>query len=79
MKDWRLRGQQKYLKNVALLHRPYAPCREEWDHDHCEFCGVKFSSTIDGSEVDGWSTEDGYHWVCNRCYEDFKFDFAWVE
>lgn len=42
--DWRLQGQERYLKGVALALRKYqrfAP-NPSWDHDHCEFCGAKF-------------------------------------
>jgi len=40
--DWRLGGQDRYLKGVTLLRRAYTRYREGWDHDHCAFCWAKF-------------------------------------
>lgn len=77
MTDWRLRGQERYLKGVKLDKSSYSPYRENWDHDHCEFCNATFSLKIEGSETEGWSTENRYHWVCNECYNDFKILFDW--
>jgi hypothetical protein len=74
--DWRRQGQEKYLKDLKLLFRKYNPYRIGWEHDHCEFCGVKFSQ----SEADcnqGYSSIDGYHWICVECYNDFKDEFNW--
>lgn len=74
--DWRRQGQEEYLKEKTLIKRKYHPYREGWDHDHCEFCGDKFSL----DEVDlhiGYSTVNGYHWICERCFVDFKDEFNW--
>lgn len=42
--DWRLQGQEKYLKGVELRWQVYRryPEKPDWDHDHCEFCWAKF-------------------------------------
>ena len=76
--DWRLGGQDQYLKGVTLLKRTYSRYREGWDHDHCAFCWAKF---MDGSglgvEHAGYTTLDEKHWVCRTCFADFRERFAW--
>ena len=76
MSDWRLQAQERFLKGVALHRTRYRPYREGWDHDHCEFCSAKFSQQL-GDLNQGYATTDGYRWVCERCYLDFKDAFAW--
>ena len=74
--DWRRQGQERYLSGARLIRQPYRPYRQGWDHDHCEFCGAKFS--LDKSDLkEGYSTEDGYHWICTRCFQDFKEELGW--
>ena len=76
MNDWRLQGQERFLKGVELRRATYAPYREGWEHDHCEFCGRKFSTRA--SDIhDGYVTNDGYHWICESCYNDFRESFDW--
>lgn len=79
--DWRRRGQEKYLKWVTLVHRPYRQYQKNpsWDHDHCEFCWAKFS-LMDGPEhlKEGYATIDDYYWICPDCFADFKDEFLWV-
>ena len=77
MTDWRLQGQKKYLTGVSLTKRKYRSCREDWEHDHCEFCGAKFSENPDDLSV-GYTTADCYYWVCEECYQDFKGRFSWT-
>lgn len=74
--DWRRQGQERFLSGVKLIERAYRPYRPGWEHDHCEFCGVKFSCH-EGDRKRGYSTEDGYHWVCAECYADFRDEFGW--
>lgn len=74
--DWRRQGQELYLKGVKLLARVYRPYRLDWEHDHCEFCGEKFSCHEGDCKV-GYSTEDGYHWICSQCFSDFRDEFGW--
>ena len=42
--DWRLRGQEKFLKGVTLVRRRYRQYAQNprWDHDHCSFCWAEF-------------------------------------
>lgn len=75
--DWRRHGQEKYLKNVILARRCYKPFREEWNHDHCEFCGAKFLLNLDELQQ-GYSTLDGYRWICESCFDDFQCEFLWI-
>ena len=77
MMDWRLQGQEKYLKGVSLYRKLYEPYRAGWDHDHCEFCGTKLSRTEEEAQREGYVTSDNYHWICINCYEDFKNIFEW--
>jgi hypothetical protein len=78
--DWRLHGQEKYLKGVELCWRLYCrdPEKPEWDHDHCEFCWAKFT-VEDHPEVlhEGYTTVDEYRWICSGCFEDFKEMVEW--
>ena len=63
---------------VALTRRPWRPYRPGWDHDHCEFCGAKFGA-FDGPDIlqKGWATADGYRWICDQCFADFRARFDW--
>jgi len=78
--DWRLQGQEKYLKGVTLFRRAYRRCGKNpnWDHDHCEFCLTKFTveDHTAGLHV-GYATEDDYRWICEACFHDFKDMFRW--
>lgn len=76
--DWRLRGQEEYLKAVPLWWKKYTRRSESWEHEHCEFCWAKFMQE-DYPEVlhEGYTTEDNYRWICEQCFEDFKDSFEW--
>ncbi|MBK8651580.1 MAG: hypothetical protein IPN23_07725 [Elusimicrobia bacterium] len=76
--DWRYRGQDKYLKGVALYWKKYKRFRENWDHDHCEFCWKKFTEESDSQNLhEGYTTDNNYRWVCEKCFLDFKELFEW--
>jgi hypothetical protein len=86
--DWRLMGQQRYLRSATLRWKTYYRWSEDWDHDHCEFCGTKFLPPDNPyQEPDvlhaGYATAahgefpDDYHWICAKCYADFKDMFDW--
>ncbi len=77
-KDWRLTNQERYLKKAVLVWRQYAPEDPANDHDHCEFCGAKFSLSAGTDAMsEGYSTPDRYRWICKPCFEDFATLFAW--
>ena len=76
--DWRLTNQEKYLKGITLQLKKYKRYRDDWDHDHCEFCWEKFSEKLNKAVLsEGYATEDNYRWICIRCFEDFKDLFGW--
>jgi hypothetical protein len=77
MTDWRLNNQEQYLQGVALSKKDYKKYREDWEHDHCEFCGKKFSERPEDLNV-GYTTTDSYHWVCENCFRDFRDLFHWT-
>lgn len=77
--DWRLTNQLAYLKGVVLEWRSCRAFREGWEHDHCEFCWVKFAEGDDADVLhDGYATADELRWVCANCFADFQDLFAWV-
>jgi hypothetical protein len=77
MTDWRLNGQERYLKNKKIKHIEYKNQVKYSDHEHCEFCMEKISNYSD-SLHEGYCTEDEYHWICENCYNDFKDLFNWT-
>jgi hypothetical protein len=77
MSDWRLQGQEEYLTGIVLVKKRYRKYREDWDHDHCEFCWQKFSESPGDLHV-GYTTEDEYRWICETCYQDFREQFRWT-
>ena len=78
--DWRLQGQERYLRGVTLVHRAYRRYAKNpnWDHDHCNFCWAKFM-VEDYPDVlhEGYCTEDDYNWICPQCFNDFNAQFQW--
>jgi hypothetical protein len=76
--DWRLQGQQRYLSGVTLVFKAWRQTRTGWDHDHCEFCGAKFSGRGGVDTLShGYATEDEYRWICPQCFNDFRGRFRW--
>jgi hypothetical protein len=76
--DWRFTDQERYLKGVPLLWRSYRPASEGNDHDHYEFCWTKFmAGGVHDTLSEGYSTLDGYRWVCKACFDDFVDLFGW--
>lgn len=69
--DWRLQGQEEYLKDKILIYKKYIRFSEKWDHEHCEFCNDKISE-YEGDLHEGYCTEDERYWICCECYNDFK-------
>lgn len=39
--DWRLQGQDEYMKGIKLLKTEFAKTSTN-DHEHCKFCVGKF-------------------------------------
>jgi hypothetical protein len=77
--DWRLHGQEGYLAGARVRHTEYRAPSESWDHDHCEFCTRKLSEQAgDDVAAAGWHTEDGYRWICDACFADFREPLGFV-
>ena len=81
--DWRLANQMGYLRDAVLVWKEYTAPGETWEHDHCEFCWTKFmeKGPLDNEaqiERAGYTTEDERHWICRRCFDDFRAMFQWT-
>ena len=75
MDDWRINNQIDYLLRAKLLHTTFAKSSRS-DHEHCEFCFLKFSDATEDLHV-GYCTLDQYYWICEECFHDFKKKFEW--
>ena len=76
MEDWRITNQAMYLEGVKLKRLEYVDRTNDSDHDHCEFCMDKFSDNP-GDLHAGYCTPDCYYWICDKCFNDFKYSFKW--
>jgi hypothetical protein len=77
--DWRLQGQERYLKGSTLSWKHYTRFSETWEHDHCEFCWAKFAEADNPNALhEGYATPDNYRWICAPCFEDFADLFNWI-
>lgn len=74
--DWRLTNQINYLYMLKLKKEAFKKT-DRSDHEHCEFCFGKFSEN-QGDLHFGYCTLDRYHWICDRCFGDFKDLFKWT-
>lgn len=74
--DWRRQGQERYLRGRKWFLRRYQPYRTGWEHDHCEYCGAKFS-LVQADLHRGYVTDNDYHWVCEACFADFRDEMEW--
>lgn len=76
--DWRLQGQEKFLKGASLTLRTWSSPNPRWDHDHCAFCWAKIAATsIPDAVQEAYATAGLKHWVCRQCFEDFQERFEW--
>ena len=75
--DWRLQGQEEYLKSKPLTWQLWTETRAGWDHDHCEFCGTKIwdRPSDPADQAAGYCDHEHRHWVCRQCALDFAFRF----
>jgi hypothetical protein len=82
--DWRLTNQAKYLKGVSLYLRKFHvhSGHPEWDHKHCDFCWAKIVEKKEKEDtellLEAYCTEDGSHWICPKCFADFREQFGWI-
>lgn len=73
--DWRLRGQEDYLKNQKFVFQKYSSINGKSLHAHCEFCWHKFMENPEGVEDCsdcGYCSIDNRYWICEDCFADFK-------
>ena len=83
--DWRLTGQDQYLKGTSLWLRAFKikAGKDDWDHEHCEFCWQKIVTREKIKEYeaevisDAYTNENEMRWICPKCFEDFKEQFEW--
>ena len=75
MNDWRLTNQFEYLLKKRIKKVSFNEFPQK-DHEHCSFCWGKFGHSSEFLQ-DGYCTEDEYHWICEKCFEDFKEQFKW--
>ena len=69
--DWRRQGQERYLKNLTFTWETYSKSHNE--HDHCEFCNVKFMESGEKDILtEGYTSKDKYRWICKDCFDDFR-------
>ena len=74
--DWRLTNQMNYLHRATLKKAVFMVSAPN-DHEHCEFCMCKFGEREDWKKS-GYCTLDGYHWICDECFQDFQEQFEWT-
>ena len=80
--DWREQGQEKYLKGLKFTKQIYTKYSDNWEHDHCEFCNIKFSEEQDKSSDSiniGYTTKDKYRWICEECFNFFQKKYNLIE
>ncbi len=70
--DWRLQGQENYLMEEELQFKQYKERATKTDHDHCEFCNIKFTDNHSGTLHEGFTTKYDNRWICRSCYSDFN-------
>ena len=77
--DPRVTSQERFIQGATFERRAWSSQKPDWDHDHCEFCWVHFGDHVFSDDADtqleGWRTPDGDHWVCRTCFADFRDAF----
>ncbi len=79
--DWRLRGQEEYMKSLQFEFIQFIPKRGSSVHVHCEFCWHKFMEcpeNVEDCSNQGFCSVDERYWVCKECFKDFKEMFNWT-
>ncbi len=79
--DWRLMGQERWLRGVTIKRADWSPRNDRTDHDHCAFCTKRIAapdSGYDDAICTGYCTLELYHWVCPQCFNDFRDRFQWT-
>lgn len=74
--DWRYTNQKDYLYGVELVYSSFEATKLN-DHEHCVFCWEKFSE-LKENLYEGYCTIDRKYWICEKCYNDFKYMLDWI-
>ncbi len=75
------KGQEKYLVDHTFHWVIWTAYRENWDHDHCQFCAAEVSDRPVDEHTEynaAWATEGYGHWICPTCFDDFRDRFGLV-
>lgn len=72
------------FRGIKLRFKGYRAASDEWDHDHCRFCGAKFFEP-DGPDYlhYGYATCEDYYWgaeyewICEKCFDRYRNVMAW--
>jgi hypothetical protein len=83
-------GEKSSISGAQPSGKPYRAWRADWEHDHCAFCWRKLveegtPSDDPETQTQGYAAlgrgpqgEDDYHWVCDKCFADFRDRFGWT-
>jgi hypothetical protein len=74
--DWRLTHQENYLKGVMLIRRQWRRLNLAGTMTIAPFAGPEFGPSP-GDIHEGWTTLTESHWICDRCFADFREQFRW--
>lgn len=83
--DWRLTNQEEYLKGISLRLKEFRirKGKENWNHEHCEFCWQKIVTKEKVKEYEAevisetYTNENETRWICPKCFTDFNEQFVW--
>ena len=75
--DWRLMGQEGYLRDKVLQHRKFDRQLCVLDFDQCDFCFKVFDEDPE-RPLTAYFEPDQKIWICETCFKDFKNHFNWV-
>jgi hypothetical protein len=87
LRAWRSKSTGTVAESFSAEPPAYASDWEEidpphsWDHEHCKFCWATFvpaGTSDDPSHLTEGYVSEGKHWVCARCFADFRDEFGWT-
>jgi len=79
--DWRLSmGQGEGMTNREFYYKDFVKPSENWDHEHCVFCGHKFMENPEG--LKDYSKQEYCRFVIKRSGQNassYHEVFAWSD
>lgn len=76
--DWRIMGQESYLKGKTLQHRKFQNgLRHDEHQDQCDFCYSGLNEDPENLTRAYYSAEEEV-WICEECFNDFREHFDWT-